>query len=447
MYLGGAMRKIPTLSGFLRVCATALTFIISPCPNTAVAELPQKEICGGIAGIACSQGYQCEYPEANDPDAQGVCKKINAPPPSQPTNVLQPMPPPDPAGYPLGTPSQDIPIVQTGSERYTVEEGFDRPGADYENFEQTSAFQSPDLCRDACYSQPQCRSFTYVKPGIQGPQARCWLKNAVPPPVENLCCISGVKGARPPQPAHKTIQLVWYGWDTDKVGRQTTDGQPDGSPDQHMRLSVTLTSPQEVIAIAVYSADDQGIAKDRPGWSSKDPESSILAVETAGHRLNPSHTPSLGRFSGIVVFDLFAADYGQWEKGSVVLVEIELTNGQKRGHWFRLEPPEGRLIGKWHILCDNPSPQAFEPRTLSGRFYMDVQTNGRITGRFANMALTGSVNQSGAASGTAESGEAAITWNGTIPQPVRNRLLKGKGNFKFQRGNQACFSDGHWWSD
>jgi hypothetical protein len=243
------------------------------------------------------------------------------------------------------------------------------------------------------------------------------------------------------------MQLVWYGWDADKVGRQTTDGQPDGSPDHHMRLSVTLTSPQEVIAIAVYSADDQGISKDRMGWSSKDPESSILAVETGGHRLNPRHTPSLGRFSGTMVFDLFAADYGQWEKSRIVLVEIELTNGQKRGHWFRLEPPEGRLIGKWDILCDNPSPQAFEPRTLSGRFSMDVQADGRITGRFANMILTGSVNQSGAASGIAGSSTDSITWQGTITTLGRTNPLTGKGDFKFQRGNQECFSDGHWWSD
>jgi hypothetical protein len=78
---------------------------------------------------------------------------------------------------------------------------------------------------------------------------------------------------------------------------------------------------------------------------------------------------------------------------------------------------------------------------------MDVQANGRIIGRFVNMTFTGSVNQAGAASGTAESGEGAITWNGTIPKPVRTRPLKEKGDFKFQRGNQECFSDGQWWSE
>jgi hypothetical protein len=128
--------------------------------------------------------------------------------------------------------------------QFTVEPGFDRPGADYENFEQTGSFQSPGLCRDACDSQPQCRSFTYVKPGIAGPKARCWLKNTVPPPVESLCCISGVKGGRPPQSAVRKTRLAWQGWDVDKVGHETTDGQPDGQFDQHFRLFLTLESPQ-----------------------------------------------------------------------------------------------------------------------------------------------------------------------------------------------------------
>jgi hypothetical protein len=157
--------------------------------------------------------------------------------------------------------------------------------------------------------------------------------------------------------------------------------------------------------------------------------------------------PSLGQFSGAVVFDLFANDTGIWDKGRFALVEVNLADGQKLGHWTRLEPPEDRLIGQWNILCHNPSPQAFEPQTLSGRFYMDIQADGRITGRFRDMALSGTVDQSGTASGTAESGETAITWNGTIPKSGRNRLLQGKGNFKFQRGHQECFSDGHWWSD
>lgn len=344
--------------------------------------------------------------------------------------------------------AQDVTIVETGSERYTVEPGFDRPGADYENFEQTSDFQSPVLCRDACFSQPQCRSFTYVKPGIAGPKARCWLKNAVPPSVESLCCISGVKGGKPPQPAIRKTRLTWQGLDADKVGPETTAGQPDGRLDQHFRLFLALASSQEIDSIALYDTDDQGIVTPQSSHaSSRDAAFPLLGVEIAGRRLNHSHVPSLGPFAGNVVFDLFAADHGRWDVGNFALVEVNLADGRKLGHWTQLQPPEGRLIGKWNILCNSSSPQAFEPLTMSGRFHMDMQADGRITGRFRDMPLLGTVNQSGMASGTAASGETALTWTGTIAQPGRNRPLQGKGNFKFERGHQECFSAGHWWSD
>src|SRR5688572_3351373 len=87
------------------------------------------------------------------------------------------------------------------AEKYTDEPGFDRPGAAYETFEQTSDFQSPVLCRDACESQPRCKSFTWVKPGVEGPKSFCRLKDDVPAPVENACCTSAVKGGQPAQRA------------------------------------------------------------------------------------------------------------------------------------------------------------------------------------------------------------------------------------------------------
>ena len=67
----------------------------------------------------------------------------------------------------------------------------DRPGSDYKNFDLNSP--DPSLCQQACAGDPNCKAFTFVKPGIQGPNARCWLKNTVPAPVSNTCCTSGVK--------------------------------------------------------------------------------------------------------------------------------------------------------------------------------------------------------------------------------------------------------------
>ena len=85
----------------------------------------------------------------------------------------------------------------------------DRMGSDYSNFDLSE--DNPQVCQDACQNDPNCVAWTYVKPGFQGPNPRCWLKNAIPPLTPNPYCVSGVKvavtpsgegGQRPPeQPA------------------------------------------------------------------------------------------------------------------------------------------------------------------------------------------------------------------------------------------------------
>ena len=75
----------------------------------------------------------------------------------------------------------------------TLEWNVDRPGSDYRSFDLESA--SPEICQQTCMSEPSCVAFTYVNPGVQGPNPRCFLKNAVPNPVPQTCCVSGVKAA------------------------------------------------------------------------------------------------------------------------------------------------------------------------------------------------------------------------------------------------------------
>lgn len=72
-----------------------------------------------------------------------------------------------------------------------LEENTDLQGMDYKNFDLSSP--DPNLCAQECYNDSQCKAFTYVKPGCQGPNARCWLKNGVPAATSNECAISGVK--------------------------------------------------------------------------------------------------------------------------------------------------------------------------------------------------------------------------------------------------------------
>lgn len=73
----------------------------------------------------------------------------------------------------------------------TREFGYDRPGMDYTSFN----LGSPRvvLCEWRCINDARCKAWTYVRPRIQGPTARCWLKYAVPPLVKNDCCDSGTK--------------------------------------------------------------------------------------------------------------------------------------------------------------------------------------------------------------------------------------------------------------
>jgi hypothetical protein len=85
----------------------------------------------------------------------------------------------------------------------SIETNTNRFGLDYRGFDTTSptpsilnppSFGSAgwDECSRTCNGDPNCRAWTYVKPGIQGPNAKCWLKKAIPAATANNCCTSGV---------------------------------------------------------------------------------------------------------------------------------------------------------------------------------------------------------------------------------------------------------------
>jgi 1-phosphatidylinositol phosphodiesterase len=112
-----------------------------------------------------------------------------APPSSEwhgtPTTPAPPPPPPPPPA----TGWRGTPTAPPGPRQW--EPNTDRPGGDYRGFD--LAAPRPELCRDACWGDARCRAFTYVRPGAQGPNARCALKSVVPPARSNDCCLSGVK--------------------------------------------------------------------------------------------------------------------------------------------------------------------------------------------------------------------------------------------------------------
>jgi hypothetical protein len=80
---------------------------------------------------------------------------------------------------------------ETRAQKHGFEMNTNRYGEDYRDFDIPVA--DPQLCADACAQESECKAWTMVKPGIQGEQAKCWLKSKVPPPERDECCISGLK--------------------------------------------------------------------------------------------------------------------------------------------------------------------------------------------------------------------------------------------------------------
>ena len=86
----------------------------------------------------------------------------------------------------------------------------DRPGYDYRNFDLTTP--DPRLCKAQCEAEAPCLSWTYVVPGVQAANVRCWLKKAVPRTLAN--------GWRAEDPPPNTT----FGWE------QRAQGSRDCSP-------------------------------------------------------------------------------------------------------------------------------------------------------------------------------------------------------------------------
>jgi hypothetical protein len=83
-----------------------------------------------------------------------------------------------------------IPMCKDKLDDKNMQAGVDLPGSDFKSFFLDQPL--PALCRNACQNNQRCKAWTFVKPGIQGNKAKCWLKHNVPKPVKDGCCVSGV---------------------------------------------------------------------------------------------------------------------------------------------------------------------------------------------------------------------------------------------------------------
>lgn len=80
-----------------------------------------------------------------------------------------------------------------GADAAQAQTGFDRFGGDYTRFEVRNG--DPAVCAARCERDARCRAWSFSYPRTANAAATCWLKNQIPPRVENKCCVSGVRGA------------------------------------------------------------------------------------------------------------------------------------------------------------------------------------------------------------------------------------------------------------
>lgn len=118
-----------------------------------------------------------------------------------------------------------------------VETGIDRPGSDFKILWLRGG---PGSCQEACAQNPLCRSYTYVRAGVAGRMEGCWLKDAVPPAVEDGCCVSGVKTGE--TVSHLMRETVIPPAQTDRppTGPKETEAAPEPAPVEPERTAVRL---------------------------------------------------------------------------------------------------------------------------------------------------------------------------------------------------------------
>ena len=75
--------------------------------------------------------------------------------------------------------------------QHQFEMNVNRVGEDYRDY--APAKDDPALCAQACAKESRCRAWTWVKNKHEPPTGHCWLKEAVPDPGQDDCCVSGVK--------------------------------------------------------------------------------------------------------------------------------------------------------------------------------------------------------------------------------------------------------------
>ena len=113
-------------------------------------------------------------------------------------------------------------LVQAGPAQ--AQSGFDRHGGDYFSFQVRNG--DPVVCAARCERDARCRAWSFSYPRTENAFAVCWLKNKVPPRVEDKCCVSGVRGAGVVEPRKGATE---YSFDRFGGDYRNFDTAPDAA--------------------------------------------------------------------------------------------------------------------------------------------------------------------------------------------------------------------------
>lgn len=173
--------------------------------------------CGRLNQRSCDAMERLNRPcDINLVVRNGVCSQagnpnavqpVQQPPQPSPSPAPAPAPanpapanpaPPKPAQPPAAPPGPVLaPPLMTGGPLFPAgvpEPDTDRLGADLYGFPLTQA--NAQACQATCDAHAQCAAWTFVKPGVKGPAAMCFLKSTIATARRDTCCISGVKPRR-----------------------------------------------------------------------------------------------------------------------------------------------------------------------------------------------------------------------------------------------------------
>jgi hypothetical protein len=107
------------------------------------------------------------------------------------------------SGVPLRLVAMAITVVVLAMRPANAQVHYDRPGGDYANASVRSG--DPVACANRCERDVRCRAWGFAYPDAGSP-AVCWLKSQVPPRIESVGSVSGVRGAGVIEPKKGSVE-------------------------------------------------------------------------------------------------------------------------------------------------------------------------------------------------------------------------------------------------